>query len=297
MTPDVLGRFSRALAAAALCLVAHAAAAQAPSLVRWWPTAEAPMGLAIGLDGRIYLGPQAGSSALVHIYGQSGTPVGVLGAGDGSEVEGIGILSNQNVVAMHSLDQFGYIFGPGGTLLGFEGSRRRYLAVGPRDTLFITDDVDGVVRRCRILGNGAVLGKWATPQPSGICYLGGLLYVAGMTNGLISAFTTSGALVSTFPSGATSAQQLNPDGSGHLLLADHGAHQLKCFGTDGTLLWSIGPAVPGYPLGSCDFFSVAVDAGGTIFAGDQTNHSILVLSMQATGARSASWGRLKTLFR
>jgi hypothetical protein len=297
MTPRSFGRFLTAATCLAVCCLASAAAAGPPGLVRWWPTAETPMGLAIGLDGRIYLGPQAGSSALVHIYGQTGAALGALGGGDGSEVEAVGVLSNQNVIAVHSLDQFGFIFGPGGTLQGYEGSRRRYLAVGPRDTLFITDDVDGVVRRCRTLGNGAVIGKWPTPQPSGICYLGGLLYVAGMTNGLISAYKTSGAFVGAFPSGVVNGQQLNPDGAGHLVLADHGAHQLKCFSPDGTLLWSLGPTVPGYPFATCDFFSVVADANGTIFAGDFTNRAILVLSPQATPVRSSRWGQLKRLFR
>lgn len=288
-----------AIIAIVLASTPRRASAQAPGFVRSWPTTEAPMAIVIRPDGSLLVGAQQGSSALVHVYAQNGSPLPPIGIGGANEVEGIGLLSNQAIVVLRYTDTFGYVFNGTGNLdrvVQYDGSRRRYVAVAPQDVVYSSDDVDGVIRRCSVRGNGAILSQWPSPQPSGICYVDGVIYAAGMTNGLISVYALNGGFIRSFASGCANAQQLATDGIGDLLVADHGAHVLRCFRTDGSPLWTIGPTVPGYANGTCDFQSVGVDPGGTIFAGDFTHRAILVFSQQATGTRPSSWGRVKRLF-
>jgi DNA-binding beta-propeller fold protein YncE len=171
-----------------------------------------------------------------------------------------------------------------------------YLAVDGQDNVYVTDGSGNTVR----VFNGSAgvfVAQWTTPYPSGVACLNGLVYVAGMFNGVVSIFTPNGTPAGSFPTGCTWAEQLSVDPAGDLLLADHGLHQLKCFKPDGTLLWVLGPNVPGYAAGTCDFFSVVAGANGTILAGDYTNRRVLVLGEQATPASSASWGSVKARYR
>jgi hypothetical protein len=169
------------------------------------------------------------------------------------------------------------------------------MAIDDQDNVFITDDTGDQVRKFD--SSGTLLAQWPTPHPAGVVFLNGLVYVAGMYNGTMSIYAPDGTPAGSFPTGCTWAEQLTADGSGNLLLADHGLHQLKNFSPGGTLLWTMGPNVPGYGPGTCDFFSVAPGPNNTILAGDFANRRILVLGWEVVPTKLSSWGRVKATYR
>ena len=225
------------------------AIAQAPTLITSWPTTDLPLGLAIGPTGLVYVGAQHGGSALAHIYTQTGTEIGSIGASS-PETYGVGFLHSGDFLVLEYYNRIVNLFSPGGAPDGtwaLPGVRALYLAVDDQDNVYVTDDNGDHVRK--VNSNGALVGEWATPHPSGVACMNGLVYVAGMWNGLISIYAPDGTPVGSFPTGCTWAEQLTPDGSGNLLLADYGLSQLKCFRPDGTLLWTWGRTFPATHLG------------------------------------------------
>ncbi|HEY6194784.1 MAG TPA: NHL repeat-containing protein [Candidatus Eisenbacteria bacterium] len=293
---------SKALAAVTLAALLPMAppveAAQPPALLASWSTGDIPTGLAIGPDGKVYVGGQDGGSALVRVFLQDGTPTGLIGAGNGQEAYGLAFLSDGRLLVAeyyrHVVDQFA----PDGTNLGswaVPGSNDLFLAVDGTDNVFLTDDNGDMVRH--FTSGGALIAQWPSPHPAGIYCLNGLVYVAGMFNGLMSVYDAEGTPQGSFPTGCTFAEQLGTDGLGNLLLEDHGLGQLKCFQPDGTLLWILGPSVPAYGPGTCNFFSVALGNGGAILAGDYTNRRVLVLGSQTTPTAARSWSWLKARYR
>lgn len=271
--------------------------AQAPDLLASWPTADIPLGMAVASNGLVYVGTQSGGSALAHIYTQRGVPAGEIG-GSSPETYGVGFLHSGELLVAEYYSHIVNLFSPGGASAGtwaLPGNNALFLAVDNLDDVYITDDNGDHMRK--VSSGGAVLADWSTPHPAGVAFLNGLVYVAGMWNGIMSVYSPNGTLAASFPTGCTWAEQLSVDSSGNLLLTDHGLHQLKCFRPDGTLLWTLGPSVPDYGPGICDFFSVVPGAGGTILAGDYANRRVLILGARPTPTRLASWGSLKAKFR
>ncbi len=261
------------------------AAAQAPTLITSWPTVDIPTGMAIGPSG------------LVYIYDQAGAPSGAVGTSN-PETYGVGFLRNGDLLVAEYYNHRVDVYSPGLVRLDtwyLPGLLALYLAVDGQDNVYVTDGSDDAVRV--VNSAGVLVAQWATSHPSGVAYLNGLVYVAGMFNGVMSIYTPNGTPAGSFPTGCTWAEQLSVDQAGDLLLTDHGLHQLKCFKPDGTLLWVLGPSVPGYAPGTCDFFSVVAGANKTILVGDYTNRGVLVLGEQATPASSASWGSVKARYR
>lgn len=272
--------------------------AQSPQFLSSWSTPAAPLGLAVGPDGLLYVGEPAGPSTGLRLYGQDGSAHGVFLTG--TEVHGLGFLSSGYLLAAEYVNEYIGVYPLAGgfrRILYWQGVYELYIAVDAQDRAYFTDDRNGQVALARTVGNGQILKQWAVPHPTGICLTNGLVYVASATSGTISSFMPDGTPVGSFPTGATAPQQLATDAAGDLLLADHGLHQLKCFRTDGTLVWTLGPIVPGYPYGTCDFMSVTVSTGGIIFAGDAINHRILRFTPQSTPVGLSSWGRIKALYR
>jgi len=279
------------------CTVSSRALAQAPVLLTSWPTTDIPIGMAVGPNGLVYVGAQSGGSALARIYTQGGVETGSVGTFS-PETYGIGFLHSGDLLILEYYSRTMDLFTSGGAPNGswaFPGVRALYLAVDDQDNVYMTDDNGDYVRKAN--SSGTLVAGWATPHPSGVACMNGLVYVAGMWNGLISIFASDGTPVGSFPTGCSWAEQLTPDGSGNLLLADYGLSQLKCFRPDGTLLWTLGPSVPGYAPGTCQFFSVVPGAGGTTLAGDFANRRILVLGQQPTPSTLTSWGSVKASYR
>jgi len=280
----------------ALTLGPATAGAQAPTFLTSWQTADIPLGMAIDAGGSVYVGAQDGGSARAHVYTQSGTPLGAIPGGN--ETYGVGFLHTGELLLANYYAHSVQVFGAGGAPLGswpLPGSNALDLAVDELDNVYITSDNSDHVYK--VDHAGSALADWSSPHPAGVAYLGGKVYVAGMWNGLVSVYAPDGTPSGSFPTGCTWAEQLSVDAAGDLLLADHGLHQLKCFKPDGTLLWTLGPGVPGYGPGSCDFFSVTPGAGGTILVGDYANRRVLVFGGQPTSTATSSWGRLKARYR
>src|ERR1041384_1694712 len=133
-------RVAKALAAVTLAALLPMAppveAAQPPALLASWSTGDIPTGLAIGPDGKVYVGGQDGGSALVRVFLQDGTPTGLIGAGNGQEAYGLAFLSDGRLLVAeyyrHVVDQFA----PDGTNLGswaVPGSNDLFLAVDGTD--------------------------------------------------------------------------------------------------------------------------------------------------------------------
>jgi sugar lactone lactonase YvrE len=253
--------------------------------------------MAIDSNGLVYVGTQSGGAALAHVYNQNGTEIGSIGGGS-PEVYGLGFLKSGELLVTEYYNRVVDLYSPGGSYDGgwsIPGSRALFMALDDQDNIFITDDTGDQIRK--FTSSGTLLAQWATPHPAGVVFLNGLVYVAGMYNGIMSIYAPDGTPAGSFPTGCTWAEQLSVDASGNLLLADHGLHQLKSFSPGGTLFWTIGPNVPGYEPGTCDFFSVAPGMGNTILAGDLTNRRILVLGWEVVATKSSSWGRVKATYR
>ena len=277
-------------------LQATNSAAQAPGLLTSWPTVDRPLGMAIDAAGLLYVGAQSGAAARAHVYSQAGSALGAfLG---GNETYGVAFLHTGELLLANYYGHSVEVFGGGGGLIGSwpePGSNALYLAVDDLDNVYVTsDNTDHVYK---LDHTGVPVTDWVSPHPAGVAYLGGKVYVAGMWNGLISIYAPDGTPSGAFSSGATWAEQLAVDAAGHLLLADHGLRQLKCFTPDGALLWTIGPVVPGYAPRDCDFISVVQGSGGTILAGDYLNRRVLVFGAQPTAATASTWGALKAKYR
>ena len=283
--------------AATLYFLPHCANAQAPVHVTSWPTVDIPLGIAVGPDGLVYVGAQHAGSAMAHVYTQAGDEVNQIGGGS-PETYGLGFLGTGELLIARYYDARVDRFTVGGVFLGtwnMGGSNALYLAVDPDDNVYVTDDNGDRVRK--VNSAGVPVANWPVAHPSGIAFLNGKVYVAGMFSGTISVFLPDGTPAGSFPTGTTWAEQLSVDNSGNLLLADVGSSQLKCFEPDGTVLWTLGPNIPGYVAGSCKHMSVAQGPNGTLLVGDYDNRRILVLGQQPTAATSVSWGHVKSQYR
>jgi outer membrane protein assembly factor BamB len=234
----------------------------------------------------------------MRVFTQTGGPVATVGADFAIESYGVAIKADQTILVS---DYYGcrvLRYSSSGTLLSqfaTGGQRAHELALDESENVFVTDDEGDVVRK--FTPQGALLAQWTATHPSGVAYANGLVYVSEMFGGNMRIFSPTGVPQGSFPTGCTWSEQLFHDGAGHLYLADHGQHLLKCFSTNGTVLWSIGPTVAGYPFATADFFSVVVAADGTLFAGDFTNRNVLMFSPLPVSTIRNTMGGLKSRYR
>jgi len=145
--------------------------------------------------------------------------------------------------------------------------------------------------------NGGPLRAWSSPHPTGIAYRASVVYVVGQFDGLVHSYFPDGTPVGPFAHGLCCPQQLAVDADGKLYVADMSLGQLRCFDADGTVLWTLGPDVQGYPYNPARFVSVTVSSDGTIFAGDYDHRRIVVLGAGATPILRSSFGALKAHYR
>ena len=270
---------------------------QPPTLAGWWPSTGLPLGLALGANGSLYM-PDEDFSVALRVLSRDGAPLDVFGFGAGFAGYGVALLSDQSVIVADYYGRRVQRSSSNGSLLSHwstGGQRALFLAVDQSDNVYVTDDEGDAVRK--FSSQGALLAQWTVMHPSGVAYVNGQVYVAEMFNGVVNIFTPSGVQQGSFGTGCTWAEQLFFDGAGRLYLADHGLPQLNCFGTDGTLLWTLGPSVAGYPHAVTDFFSVVVAQDGDLFAGDFANRNVLFFSPMSTYATDQSFGALKSRYR
>jgi sugar lactone lactonase YvrE len=272
------------------------ALAQAPTFLGSWPTTGIPLGLCLDASGLLYI-PDEYNDVTMRVFTQAGAPVATF---PGTAIESYGVVVRSDQTIMVS-DYYGcrvLRYSASGTLLSqfsTGGQRAHELALDASENVFVTDDPGDAVRR--FTPQGALLAQWTVTHPSGVAVVDGLVYVAEMFGGNMRIFTLNGTPQGSWPTGCTHAEQLSRDAAGHLYLADFGQHRLKCFATNGTLLWSMGPSVPGYPYPESYFFSVVVAPDGTLYAGDFQNRNVLMFSPLPVSTIRDTMGGLKSRYR
>ena len=273
------------------------ATCQPPVFVGSWSSTGIPLGLALDAAGTLYVADEDNGVGL-RVFSQGGVPMATFNPGGAIESYGIGILSDQSIVFTDYWNARVLRYSAAGVFMAqfaTGGQRAAWIAVDELDNIYVTLDQDGKVRK--FTSAGAVLAEWNVDHPAGVAYGNGQVYVTEMFSGNIQIFTPAGAPVGSFANGATMAQQLTFGTSGQLFLGDHGLHQLKCFETDGTLKWTIGPVVPGYPFAEALLFSVVQNPDGTLLVGDYLNRNVMIFVHPPTATARNSFGALKARYR
>lgn len=281
---------------AALPLPLHAADAPL-AFIGSWPAGGIPCGLAIAGDGTLYVADQHNTVGL-RAFTQSGVPQGQFNPGGLIESYGIAFLSDHSVLFADYYGRRVLRYAPNGTFLSqfaTGGVVSSWLAVDDADHVYVVDDNGNTVRK--FTSTGALITEWFVNHPAGIAFAEGKLFVTEMWGGNVQVFSTAGAPLGSFPTGATWAEQLMADGAGLLYLGDAGTGQLKCFSTAGIPMWTLGPAVPGYPLDQPKLFSVARSSDGTLFVGDYNNENVLMFALAPTATARETFGSLKARYR
>ena len=261
-----------------------------------WPTTGIPCGLALGGNGTLYVGDEYNNIGL-RLFSPTGLPMGIF-PGDAVETYGIGILSDQSVVFTDYWGRRVLHYAPDGTFLSqfaTGGQVSGWLTVDGSDNIYVVDDPGDRVRK--FTSTGALVAGWYVNHPAGIAFTEGKVFVAETFAGNINIFSPDGVPQGSFPTGAGFAQQLRGNGTGQLYLGDHGNHQLRCFTTGGTPLWTLGPAVPGYPFPSADPTTAVQAPDGTLFVGDFLNRNVLIFSPMPTATTHDTFGALKARYR
>lgn len=286
----------RPLLLALFAAVATPALAQ-PTHVASWPTADLPLGIALGSNGWLYVTTQAGATVRAHIYDPTGIEQGQI-PGPSFEAYGIGFLGNGELAIADYSPHVVRLYAAG-TLVGAwsaGGTNSGFLTIDGADNLYITDDAGDRIRKFDSAGN--LLLSWRIDHPAGPAYFNGRIYVAEMFTQTMRVFLPDSTLVGTFSTAGTlRAEQIGVDSSGNLLVTDWDGRKLRCFTPQGVLLWTVGPTIPGYAAGTCRFTSVAAGPNGLIYAGDFDHRRVVVLREEPTAALPSTWGKVKDQYR
>jgi DNA-binding beta-propeller fold protein YncE len=263
-----------------------------------FPTDGIPCGLALGANGTLYVADEYNNIGL-RLFSQSGVPMGTFNPGSAIESYGIGFLSDQSVVFTDYYGKRVLRYKPDGTLLGqfaTGGVNSAWLAVDGSDNIYVTDSEGDLVRK--FTSTGALITGFFVNHPAGVAFAEGKVFVTEQFGGNIRVFAPDGTPLGSFSNaGATFAQQLHANGAGLLYLGDHGTDMLRCFTTAGTLQWTLGPAVAGYPFANAELFSVDQAPDGTLFVGDFNNHNVLIFTPSPTPTARTTFGALKARYR
>jgi len=280
---------------ALLMVWASVATAQAPTYLRSWPTSgDLPLGLATDGATRLYQVDEVGT---VWTYSLTGTSLCSQIAFVGHEAYGIAFLSDGSVVTTGA-DLADPLVRRGTGCHQFiewvTGAPPTYLAADVANNVYVTEATSDKVQV--FSKYGAPLRAWSCPHPTGIAYRASVVYVGG-GDGLVHSYFPDGTPWSSFAHGLCCPEQLAVDANGNLYAADMSLGQLRCFAADGTVLWTLGPNLAGYPYNPARFVSVTVASDGTVFAGDYDHRRIVVLGAGATPTLRSSFGALKAHYR
>jgi DNA-binding beta-propeller fold protein YncE len=281
-----------------LSLAPTAAALSQPTYVKSSDSVGIPLGLLLDGAGHLYATCESGGGAALRQFDLSGNLLSAFGAGNPYEGYGVERLSDGSIAVADYYGLQVQRFDESGALLSSwptGGQRAVYLAVDGTDNVYVTDGEGDRVRKFSAQGN--LVADWATPHPTGIAFHLGVVYIAGRNNGTVSKYDPSGSPLGSFPTGLVSAEQLSIDASGDVYVADWGGFQLRKFTPTGTVIWTLGSAVPGYSFGPVRYHGVTVATDGTLYAGDYDHRRVLVFSDMPTAAARISWGEIKYRYR
>ncbi len=272
------------------------AACQPPVFIGSWDSVGIPLGLALDAGGSLYIADEYNGVGL-RVFSQGGVPMSTFNPGGAIESYGIGVLSDQSIVFTDYYNRRVLRYSAAGVFMSqfaTGGQRAAWIAVDESDNIYVTLDQDNKVRK--FTSTGALLAEWYVNHPAGLAYGGGQVFVTEMFNGNIQIFSSAGVPQGSFPNGATWAQQVTYR-NGQLFVADYGLKRLRCFSPAGSVLWTIGPNVPGYAFTTATMFSVVQAPDGTLFVGDFTNRQVLIFVPGPTPTARHTFGALKARYR
>ncbi len=280
------------LVALALATTAHA---QIATFSYSFPVGGTPFGIMARSDGEIWVGTSTGLKRFTPAGALLGTVAAATSFGMAEASNGdvfVCDYSGNKVVRYTSAGAFVSQWATG-------ASHTVDVAVDPADNVYVTHYTDAgatVSKLVKYSSTGAVLNTLAGQSPMhGVAFTGGQLYVAMKSSGLVHVYSPTLALAGSFTCGGTFAEELSLDSQAALYLADFGTRTIRVFTTAGVSLGTIPTSVVGY--GPITPEGVAVDAGGTIYAGDNAQDKVLVFSAGVTPTVGSSWGRIKALYR
>jgi DNA-binding beta-propeller fold protein YncE len=250
---------------------------------------EAPWGIAIGPDGRVYVSDRFNHQ--VKVFTATGvfiTEWGSLGDSDGQLAwpTGIGVAPDGRVYVVNTMSSRVQVFTPDGAFLAKFGSmgggagQLQFpfgLAVGPDGRVFVADTDNNRIQV--FASDGTFLATWGSggssngqfDTPYGVAVApNGHLYVADTANSRIQVFTADGTFLTKWNSRGYSIA-VAPDGT--VYVVDYDNNRIQAFTAGGTFLTQWGSAGTGNgqftrPAG------VACDSRGEVYVTDPGNYRV-----------------------
>jgi tripartite motif-containing protein 71 len=306
-------------------LLPAVAVAQAPPYLTQWGSEGSgdgqfrnPRCAAVDLSGDVYV--TDGNNNRVQKFSASGTYLlqwGTLGTGDGQFNSPWGVATDAagNVYVADSfgnrVEKFtsagGYItqWGSPGSGNG-QFNRPLGLAIDGAGDVYVADAFNNRIQK--FTGTGVYLTQWSTTNPTGLATdPAGDVYVVDPVLHLILKFTGTGTLIGAWGGyGAGNGQFDQPigigaDASGTIYVSESpgfppvGIDRIQAFSGAGAYLYQWGSTGTGngqfnVPNG------IACDAG-YVYVVESNGHRVQKFGPGVTGARNATWGRVKSLYR
>lgn len=288
----------RSISMAAVALFLLLAAPEACSQIATFSHAIAlpatPMSVLRHSNGDVWIG----MSGQLARYSLDGTSLGAVGT-----FTSLGLAEDPNgdVWASDYTNNRVVHFGPTGALLGsFTPSAMATVDVA-------IDETGGVyalvwpfppasdLAEVRLYSRGGTLiSRSGLATALGLAYGDGVVYAVEAQGGALRRYTRDLSPAGVLVSGANFAEQVSRGDDGVLDVADYGAGTVRALAPDGTLVGTLGPAVPGYgTMKPCDVWA----GGGMFLVTDCSHASVLVFVEAPTRARAHTWGRLKAAYR
>ena len=172
------------------------------------------------------------------------------------------------------------------------------VAVSPDGHVYVTDTGSNGIQV--FTGEGAYVTEWTVKGGDVALDASSNVYVA--TGGGVRKYTSSGAELAHWGTSGTEPGQFNAplgiavDASGNVYVADTRNCRVQVFTGTGAFMTQWGAL--GRSAGQFDTpQGIAVDAAGRVYVADSYNNRIQVFGPVPTPAKSATWGRIKALYR